>query len=55
MEAKKEMAGKVSQWLTSPETQKKLREAHIEAEKTAQYLWEASQVDPESLHKPFDV
>jgi hypothetical protein len=55
MDTKKEMSGKVSQWLTSPEAQQKLREAHDEAEQTAEYLREASRVDPESLHKPFNV
>jgi DNA-directed RNA polymerase subunit F len=55
MDPRNEISGKVSQWLTSPEAQEKLKEAHNEAEKAAEYLREASRIDPESLHKPFNI
>jgi len=51
----KKLAEEVSVWLSSSEAQKQLDEAHEQAEKTSEYLREASRIDPDSLHKPFTV
>jgi hypothetical protein len=49
------LAERVSSWLSTPEAQKQLDEAHEQAKRTSEYLREASYVDPQSLHKPFTV
>jgi hypothetical protein len=49
------LAKEVSVWLSSSEAQERLNEAHEQAEKTSEYLREASRIDPDNLNKPFTV